>query len=893
MSCVPLPWWTSQSRIATRSSPSSACACARGDRDVVEEAEAHRPVGGRVVPGRPHEREAAGARRLDRAAGGEQRRLEARLRASVSPSSQVGRVDAADPGDVLGGMAAFDLLDGRRLASVHGPTASSSTARRRGVSGWCSVGWSSASAAWLTTSIASASKPAGQVPEAPALARWWTPPPSRAVVGQGGERGRGVHRRYSPVEQQLLPLRREPAGVEHRLQRAVLGEQRRRRLRADALRARELVGRVAAQGDEVRHLLGLDAVSLAHLAGPDPRELGDALDRLEDGRPLADELERVAVGGGDERLAAACLLLGDRGGEEIVRLVARLLPGDEPERPDELRQEVELLEQLGVEDAAALVGGEAPPGGRSARRRSPTDHHRARLLGFPEAEQEVREADERARGQARGAPHRLRQRVVGAVGERVAVDREQRASRGAAARSARRSAPSGARSRPGARRAAAARARSSRAPARRRRPSACASARARSLPLTAAGTSGTPASIAIRAEPERGRCANFLRSPFVWRVPSGNIATMPPFLVISFAVAIASRSPSPRRTGNAPPARRIGPSTGLKSSTFPMKKSCRFGHSGKPSGHGSRLEVWLAARTNPPSGGSRSRPVQREPVQAANHRKGESGDSVVERCWHALVRLRGSTQERLDVGANVSRYAQEARHRRVSGEGENHRRIPRARLHGRVEHRSHPRPAAARLRRPEGGPRALRCPRRCDRRRLHAVLPRRPRQEEGGRGAEEEAEGRGRAPARDGRRPRGRGDRLAPAPGAEAQGADAPDGLPRDHEGRDRGGARKPARRGRGARRLAGDAPNPRPALRLRGLARALEEGDATALGGARAVGGDAARGRARARADAVHRGGVLGHRGRRSTPVRLRRGSSSSRGSGSRRAATSARTGS
>ena len=26
MSCVPFPWWTSQSRIATRRSPSSACA---------------------------------------------------------------------------------------------------------------------------------------------------------------------------------------------------------------------------------------------------------------------------------------------------------------------------------------------------------------------------------------------------------------------------------------------------------------------------------------------------------------------------------------------------------------------------------------------------------------------------------------------------------------------------------------------------------------------------------------------------------------------------------------------------------------------------------------------------------------------------------------------------
>ena len=69
--------------------------------------------------------------------------------------------------------------------------------------------------------------------------------------------------------------------------------------------AGHLVGRVAAQRDEVGHLRGLDAVALANLGRADPRELGDALHRLEDGRPLGDELERVAVGGGDEGQASA------------------------------------------------------------------------------------------------------------------------------------------------------------------------------------------------------------------------------------------------------------------------------------------------------------------------------------------------------------------------------------------------------------------------------------------------------------------------------------------------------------------------------------------------------------------------------------------------------------
>ena len=159
---------------------------------------------------------------------------------------------------------------------------------------------------------------------------------------------------------------------------------------------------------------------------------------------------------------------------------------------------------------------------------------------------------------------------------------------------------------------------------------------------------------------------------------------------------------------------------------------------------------------------------------------------------------------------------------------------------------------------------------------------------------EAEAQGRRRAPARDGRGPRGRGDRLAPAPGAEAEGAGPADGLPRDHEAGDPGRARQPARGRRAARRLAGDAPDPRPAVRLRGLARAVEEGDAAALGRARAVGRDAARRRARARADGVRLARRTGTSRATFEPAGARsiaHGSSRSTGSASRRAATSART--
>ena len=132
-----------------------------------------------------------------------------------------------------------------------------------------------------------------------------------------------------------------------------------------------------------------------------------------------------------------------------------------------------------------------------------------------------------------------------------------------------------------------------------------------------------------------------------------------------------------------------------------------------------------------------------------------------------------------------------ARHRRVAREGEDDRRLPRQGLHGRVVDRPHPRPAAQRRRGPrgaEGG--AVGAPRRQRRpatssRSTSSIPKKKGRLRPAG-----EAQARRRAPARDRRRPRRRGDRLAPRAGAEAEGAGAPHGLPRDHEAGDRARAR-------------------------------------------------------------------------------------------------------
>ena len=131
------------------------------------------------------------------------------------------------------------------------------------------------------------------------------------------------------------------------------------------------------------------------------------------------------------------------------------------------------------------------------------------------------------------------------------------------------------------------------------------------------------------------------------------------------------------------------------------------------------------------------------------------------------------------------------RDRRVARQGEDDCGLPRQGLHGRIFHRPCSRPPAQRGRgsgRAEAG--AVGAPRRRRRPRLRAALRRRPEEEVGRLGPAQQArEGRP-AAARDRRRPRRRGDRLAPRRVAEAEGAGAPDGVPRDHQAGDRARAR-------------------------------------------------------------------------------------------------------
>ncbi len=110
MSLVPLPWWTSQSTIITRSRPCAVQRMARRDRPRVEEAEPHRAVDGRVMAGRPVRAEPVDGApveqpldQLDRAPGGVPRSLARALadhgvEVDLAPSARAYPLDPLDIG---------------------------------------------------------------------------------------------------------------------------------------------------------------------------------------------------------------------------------------------------------------------------------------------------------------------------------------------------------------------------------------------------------------------------------------------------------------------------------------------------------------------------------------------------------------------------------------------------------------------------------------------------------------------------------------------------------------------------------------------------------------------------------------------------------------------------
>ena len=216
-----------------------------------------------------------------------------------------------------------------------------------------------------------------------------------------------------------------PRVGDHAFEVAVAPQQLGRGLLADAAGARDVVGGVAAQRDQRRHLLGLDAVALAH-AG--------AVDGLEHARAAAG-----AASPSRPRRAGRC-----RG---RPRRRARRRRAPPPARP---RSRAGRRPRTGApwpprsrtprscsasrsscSQRSSANGSRCPwyagssswryDGARASRQTSTARGCRR----APGREQHVREADEQADGPAAGALDRGH-RVVGAVPERVSVDHEQR-----------------------------------------------------------------------------------------------------------------------------------------------------------------------------------------------------------------------------------------------------------------------------------------------------------------------------------------------------------------------------------------------------------------------------------------------------------------------------------
>ena len=219
--------------------------------------------------------------------------------------------------------------------------------------------------------------------------------------------------------------RRQLVGVgDDLLERAVLRDQLAGGLVADAGDAWDVVRRVALEPDEVRHLVGPDAVAELDALGRVDVHLGDAARRHHQRDVLAAELERIAVGRDDARLDAGLVGPGRDRRDHVVGLPALELEVSVPERLDDRTEVRELLPQEVRHRTAALLVGLRDLGA-VGRPRVPGDGDAARRVVGEQLEEHVREAEQRVRRLAVGRLQLLGEREVRPVGEVVAVHEEE------------------------------------------------------------------------------------------------------------------------------------------------------------------------------------------------------------------------------------------------------------------------------------------------------------------------------------------------------------------------------------------------------------------------------------------------------------------------------------
>jgi hypothetical protein len=228
------------------------------------------------------------------------------------------------------------------------------------------------------------------------------------------------------LAQVLLALRaRDRVDVrQHPFEVAVLLEQLGGGLLADAGDARDVVGGVALEADEVGDERRRDAVAVEHRLGVVDRRVGDPAAGRHHAHAVLHELEEVAVAGHDHHVDPLLVRLARERGDHVVRLVALDAHVRVAESVHE-RVEVRplLLEQVGplAPPGLVLLVGLEPSG----HARVPGHQRRLRPVLGEQLHEHRREAEDRVGGESPGRRDRLREREEGAVHEAVPVDQEQ------------------------------------------------------------------------------------------------------------------------------------------------------------------------------------------------------------------------------------------------------------------------------------------------------------------------------------------------------------------------------------------------------------------------------------------------------------------------------------
>ena len=227
------------------------------------------------------------------------------------------------------------------------------------------------------------------------------------------------------LEDVLLAGRRELLCVrDHLLDRAVLADQLAGRLVADPGDAGDVVRGVALEPDEVRHLVGANAVASLDAIRRVDVDVGDAARGHHQRDVLGDELEGVAVGGDDGGLDPRFVRLRRERRDHIVCFPALELEVPVAEGLDDRAEVRELLTQE-VRHRPTLGLVVLRDRGPVHRVRVPGDGDALRLVVGQELEEHVREAEQRVRREALARGELLGEGEEGAVGEVVAVDEEE------------------------------------------------------------------------------------------------------------------------------------------------------------------------------------------------------------------------------------------------------------------------------------------------------------------------------------------------------------------------------------------------------------------------------------------------------------------------------------